>query len=230
MVPIVDLLNHSPRDTAGVEWGYDDLKHDMVLTAKRAHATGDELLQSYGALNNISAYRSYGFTQPASIEPVWAYSLWRHHAPLIFDEFLPGGGSFEILLESTKVSNTLHGLLHDVAKHGGNAAYFLRLVCASCRVRYEQDARLRPAIEAFGRARAKEPTSSAWWTELGSADTAMLEDDGVRIQMSEYLCLIVHLEAISYAAGQIPEDACILRAARMRAALKESLLKLQIGC
>jgi len=228
-VPVVDLLNHSPADTAGVQWGYDELRHDMVLTAKRAHATGEELLQSYGALNNIFAYRSYGFTQPPNIEPIWAYSLWRHQAPLIFDEFLPGGGTFEILLESTNVPSSLHGLLNDVAKHGGNAAYFLHLVCTSCRTRYEQEARLQPALEAFRSVRARAPTSSAWWTELDNSDSAMLDDDGVRLQMSEYLCLTVHLEAISYAAGEISEDKCILRAAPMRAALKESLLKLQAG-
>ncbi|CAE7473111.1 unnamed protein product [Symbiodinium natans] len=49
LVPVADLLNHSPTLTPGVLWAWDQEAQSMIITAVKAHRTGEELFTTYGA-------------------------------------------------------------------------------------------------------------------------------------------------------------------------------------
>eukprot|EP00439_Symbiodinium_sp_Y106_P013312 s2248_g1.t3 len=49
LVPVADLLNHSPTLTPGVLWAWDGEAQCMVITAVRAHRSGEELFTTYGS-------------------------------------------------------------------------------------------------------------------------------------------------------------------------------------
>eukprot|EP00434_Breviolum_minutum_P002051 symbB.v1.2.001813.t1/scaffold97.1/size333048/17 len=86
-------------------------------------------------------------------------------------------------------------VLNKVGKKGGNATEFLRLLCARSRWGYEQDERIRPALEALKRAREKDSGSHTWWEHIDEEHKDLVQQDAVRVIMSEYLCLTAHIEA-----------------------------------
>merc|ERR1712080_37579 len=131
---------------------------------------------------------------------------------------LPG----RVVLDSRNMDRSLCEALTAVTRNGKDATEFLRLVCAHCKQPYECDEPLRPALEALKRTRATDPTSHAWWTELAEADNTLMTKDWARIKMCEYLCLVVHLEAIGVLEGSLKEDQCLKATAHLQEILAEA--------
>jgi len=206
LVPFADLFNHDveiKNRKPGVVWGYDAEKRAMVVTASRAHEPGEELLDSYGPRSNVLLYRTYGFTSPPHLEPHWSFNIRADAVRQIYDVFLPPAKrDLVILLDSRQLDDTLVVALNTVTKHGEDAKGFLLLLCGRMKALYDANDRLKPAREALGRARAKDPASPAWWSELEDDASGLRDEDVLRILMCEYLCLVAHMDALAYLDGQ----------------------------
>lgn len=206
LVPFADLFNHDveiKNRKPGVVWGYDAEKRAMVVTASRAHEPGEELLDSYGPRSNVLLYRTYGFTSPPHLEPHWSFNIRADAVRQIYDVFLPPTKrDLVILLDSRQLDDTLVVALNTVTKHGEDAKGFLLLLCGRMKALYDANDRLKPAREALGRARAKDPASPAWWSELEDDASGLRDEDVLRILMCEYLCLVAHMDALAYLDGQ----------------------------
>ncbi|CAK0911954.1 unnamed protein product [Prorocentrum cordatum] len=169
LVPVVDLFNHSTT-SPGVSWRWDAEGQAMVVTADRAHCAGEELCCSYGPRSNVLLYRTYGFTHPPEQEPGWSHIVRRERMLPVYEVFLPSGWRDQIVLDTARLEDSLCRALNSAAANGRDAVAFLRLLCARSRWPYEESERLRPALQALARARARDPASSAWWSELEGAD------------------------------------------------------------
>lgn len=218
-VPVADLINHATGPMRGVVWRYDEDAQAHVLTAVRPHAAGEELFQSYGDHANTCLYRCYGFTQAPDLETKWTFSLWAELVPTLFAKFVPQGSPAyhaEIALSTAEVSDGLRDLLAEIAATGQNPAFFLRMVCAELMKPFQKDVKLLPALVAFRRVRAADPTSAEWWTGLAEADRGLLNSEPIRLQMSEYVCLTAVAETVSLAAGEAEDIKCLALAGLMR--------------
>merc|ERR1712151_141435 len=92
---------------------------------------------------------------------------------------------------------------------------------------YEQDAKLRPALDALAKVRDADRGSAAWWTEMSSESASFEEEQAMWVKMSEYLCLIAHIEALAVAAEKLPEAHCLVRSAGLRTNLASELQALR---
>lgn len=203
LVPVADLLNHSPTLTPGVLWSWDAKAEAMIVTAVRAHNAGEELFTTYGARSNMLLYRTYGFTLHPINEPSFTYIIRPHLVRPIMKIFLDDEDARPlILLETSHIDDSLCQVLNKVGKKGGNATEFLRLLCARSRWGYEQNENIRPALEALKRAREVDPGSHAWWEHIDDKHKDLVQQDAVRVIMSEYLCLTAHMEAADAADGR----------------------------
>jgi len=203
LVPVADLLNHSPTLTPGVLWSWDAEAEAMIVRAVRAHNPGEELFTTYGARSNMLLYRTYGFTLHPINEPSFTYIIRPHLVRPIMKIFLDDEDARPlILLETSHIDDSLCQVLNKVGKKGGNATEFLRLLCARSRWGYEQDERIRPALEALKRAREKDSGSHTWWEHIDEEHKDLVQQDAVRVIMSEYLCLTAHIEAADAADGR----------------------------
>ena len=203
LVPVADLLNHSPTLTPGVLWSWDAEAEAMIVRAVRAHNPGEELFTTYGARSNMLLYRTYGFTLHPINEPSFTYIIRPHLVRPIMKIFLDDEDARPlILLETSHIDDSLCQVLNKVGKKGGNATEFLRLLCARSRWGYEQDERIRPALEALKRAREKDSGSHTWWEHVDEEHKDLVQQDAVRVIMSEYLCLTAHIEAADAADGR----------------------------
>jgi len=230
LVPVVDLFNHAQSPGQGASWRWDEQSQAMVVTAVRAHKAGEELFFSYGPRSNLLLYRTYGFTHPPEAEPVWSYIVRPGRVASVYDDFLPGKEPRpQLVLDSENLEASLCEALNAVTRAGRSAAEFLRALCSRCKSPYEEDSRLRPALEALQRARAKDPTSRAWWSELREADRPMAAEDGVRVKMCEYLCLVAHLEALGGGPESPGEGGHLRGTERLRESLGEALEILAAG-
>lgn len=226
--PIIDDFNHSTNP--GV-WYYQDSDGTMVAQASRAHQPGEELFDSYGDRPNPNLYCTYGFTVTPELEPSWSYEMSPVHVPDIYQMYLNDAERHQtrmLDLSSKSMTEALCDALNacndDIA-----AGSFLSLVCSRCQSMYHSNQQLQPALEALDRARAKQPRSSEWWTELAQEDLALATKDIVRVKMSEYLCLTAHLEAVACAEGWKSEDMCLERTAKLRQLIGSSLATLRAG-
>lgn len=206
LVPVADLLNHSPTLTPGVLWSWDAEAEAMIVTAVRAHSPGEELFTTYGARSNMLLYRTYGFTLHPKEEPSFTYIIRPHLVRPIMKIFMDDEEARPlILLETSHIDDSLCQVLNKVARKGSDAIEFLRLLCARSRWSYEQDDRIRPALDALARARDADPGSHAWWKHIDETHKELVQQDSVRVIMSEYLCLTAHLEAAD--AADASDDA-----------------------
>eukprot|EP00913_Durusdinium_trenchii_P000855 g796.t1 len=205
LVPVADLLNHSPTLTPGVLWSWDAEAEAMIVTAVRAHSPGEELFTTYGARSNMLLYRTYGFTLHPKEEPSFTYIIrphlasdsvfcWHrfdchctsHQVRPIMKIFMDDEEARPlILLETSHIDDSLCQVLNKVARKGSDAIEFLRLLCARSRWSYEQDDRIRPgkegcmpALDALARARDADPGSHAWWKHIDETHKELVQQDG----------------------------------------------------
>jgi len=224
LVPVVDLLNHAHGPSRGVVWRWDKDAQAMVVTATRKIMAGQELLCAYGPRSNLLLYRTYGFTHPPDLEPAWSYIVRPSCCASVYDEFLPGQAlAAQPVLDSNNLEASLCEVLNAVARGGRDAAEFLRSLCECCRQPYEEDEMLRPARESLRRVRARDPASAAWWSDLGEADQTMLAEEGVRVKMCEYLCLLAHVEALGCIVCGAEPERSFRGTERLRESLGEAL-------
>lgn len=114
----------------------------------------------------------------------------------------------------------------------------MRAVCNHFLEKYEADVFLQPALDALRCSRREQPTSSLWWKkedELVEAVHASINSDdpssrhfaenAMRVKMSEYLCLLAHIEALDLLAGVSQASACLDRASELSKLLAEALVE-----
>merc|ERR1719469_308198 len=190
----------------------------MVVRANRVHAAGEQMIISYGPRPNTLLLRTYGFTLHPSDEPSWNFAMQGPKPHELYSKYLPPHLSeLNLELDTRKMADSLIQALNEVTANGSDAAEFLREFCALCMKPYEADDSLRTPLQALTRARAKDETSGAWWSEMPSdalcesaADSYWLECC-VRVKMSEYLCLMAHVEFVDHARGRLASERCFAK-------------------
>mmetsp|Transcript_124616 Transcript_124616/g.363889 ORF Transcript_124616/g.363889 Transcript_124616/m.363889 type:complete len:588 (-) Transcript_124616:55-1818(-) len=209
LVPLVEFFNHSPDPGADQDW--DDEADAVVVRARRAHVVGEEVLISYAPLSNPLLFRTYGFTVLPEAEPSWTCTFLESEALQAADPELSDqiASMPNVHIDASQVTDTLAAVLAAFANSGHDGASFLRGLCCSKVARYEQEVGLRAVLGALASARAKARSNAAWWSELPAESIPTANADVVRVQMSEYLCLVAHLEALDLLAGRISEDECL---------------------
>ncbi|CAJ1372161.1 unnamed protein product [Effrenium voratum] len=224
LVPVADLLNHSPTLTPGVLWGWDAEAQAMIITAVRAHSPGEELLTTYGARSNMLVYRTYGFTLHPKNEPSFTYIIRPHLVRPVLKIFMDNEEARPLmLLETSHIDDSLCQILNQVTKKGRDATEFLRLLCARSRWAYDQDERIRPCLRALAKAREEQPGSHDWWSHMEEEHKDLVNQDVVRVIMSEYLCLTAHLEAVDYADEHRADSECLSGCQAWRKSLAKAL-------
>jgi len=224
LVPVADLLNHSPTLTPGVLWAWDGEAQCMVITAVRAHRSGEELFTTYGSRSNMLLYRTYGFTLHPKEEPSFTYIIRPHIVRPVMKVFWGHEEAKPLmLLESSHIDDSLCKVLNSVAKRGKDATEFLRLICARSRWPYERQEQLRPLLDALARARQIDPAAHNWWAYVNPEHQHCIEQDSFRVIMSEYLCLTAHLEVVDFADGRISEAQCLRCCQTWRLSLAKAL-------
>jgi len=98
---------------------------------------------------------------------------------------------------------------------------------------------MKLALDALQQARAKDPSSAAWWSELAQKDVhwcssgknklASWAEKALRVKMSEYLCLTTYLEILDVAAETLSEERCLSGASPIRNRLLDALLMWRKG-
>jgi len=143
-------------------------------------------------------------------------------------------------LEIRRVDDTTRIALQACDQNGHDPVEFLRALCTHFRAQYEADEPLQPALNALRRARALDPSSSAWWRygeeaavqafcsamPSGSAGSRADRDfaqNALRVKMSEYLCLVAHIEAMDLISGAAQAESCLDRASELRRPLLKAL-------
>lgn len=228
LIPLGDLFNHMPEP--GVNWAWDSNEDAMVYTACRPHAPGEEVFISYGSTCNVKLYQGYAFTLPPELETSWVIELRPERVNLINEVYLPESQWQQLInLDSKQLDDSLCIALNEVANNGQSPAEYLSLICVRCKAAYDAEPLMRPALEALKRARARRVGSSSWWQELESEHRSYASSVGMRVKMSEYLCLVAHLEAGSVWAGSIEQDQCLESAANLRSLIAQALQVLSEG-
>jgi len=216
LIPLIEFFNHCPGPGADQEW--DDEADAVVVRARRAHAAGEEVFISYAPLSNPILFRTYGFTVPPEVEPTWTCTFVETEvlqaAPPELADHLAALPNLHI--EASVVTDTLATVLAVCANHGHNGTEFLHRLCASKAARYEGRSDLGPALASLRQVRAKVRSDAAWWVEQSAGSAHDRGPDALRVQMSEYLCLTAHLEALDFLAGCLSEDQCLQRAEGLR--------------
>ncbi|CAK9058231.1 unnamed protein product [Durusdinium trenchii] len=214
LVPVADLLNHSPTLTPGVLWSWDAEAEAMIVTAVRV---GSPFVLSVQfppivLVKNYLPPMEPGPTCCSTELMVLRFTRRRnqvlrdHQVRPIMKIFMDDEEARPlILLETSHIDDSLCQVLNKVARKGSDAIEFLRLLCARSRWSYEQDDRIRPALDALARARDADPGSHAWWKHIDETHKELVQQDSVRVIMSEYLCLTAHLEAAD--AADASDDA-----------------------
>jgi len=157
-----------------------------------------------------------------------AYGLRPELVPSIYEVFLPENlRALPIVLDAKHLESSLCQALNACAKLGQKPAEMLRLICLKCRAPYLTDSRLQPALEALACAREADATSHSWWEHLQGPDQSLEDDVGIRLKMSEYLCLTTHLEALALLEGRQTEDQCFAFSLRFTRVLVDALTLLR---
>jgi hypothetical protein len=236
-VPVADMFNHS--SDANCDYELDVIGGDFVVSVNRDVAAGEELFISYGReKSNVRLFRTYGFTVDPRTEPSWSFRVWPRLAQEVYAQFLPASDQLQVLdLETRRVHETTRGVLQACTSHGKDPSDFLRTVCNHFRRMYEADALLQPALLALRDCRSQQPKEFSWWTAeeetlkafLASLcsdridDARLFAEDAMRVKMSEYLCLLAHIEALDILAGSAQAASCFDHSCGLSTALAEAL-------
>mmetsp|Transcript_92185 Transcript_92185/g.192756 ORF Transcript_92185/g.192756 Transcript_92185/m.192756 type:complete len:749 (+) Transcript_92185:39-2285(+) len=231
MVPINDCFNHT--GDPGVIWSWDDTTGDMVMTAISDHSPGEELLISYGRRSNVLLYRTYGFTLPVEMEPDWTFfSRGSGTSDDPFTKYLPADlSTFCVHLEAKLVQGSLLKVLNQCQnKKEGAPEDFLEELCRKSLKRYEEQDNLQKAVDALRKAREVQPTSHDWWQYCENLEVGNISEiNALRVKMSEYLCLVAHLEIVQVFKGLKEEEQCLALAAPVRKVLLDGFRILKTG-
>lgn len=243
LVPILDFGNHcDARPGMRVSW---DLAEDvMVVKAIRAHAAGEELYITYGRHSNPVLFRTYGFVGLPEEEPTWTYACLATDFGDLSSGALAGHLAVrfpslaEVHLDASELTPTAVTVLDACTDARCDILDVLRTFCRRVAERYEKDAALREPIVALRRERELRPASAAWWDhmplhrasgECAGDWKAELAATSVRVKMSEYLCLLAHIEAADFLSGDLDEERCLAGAAGLRQALAERACAGRLG-
>merc|ERR1711957_1147923 len=82
-------------------------------------------------------------------------------------------------------------------------------LCVGCLEPYKRDPMLVPALAALARERSLRSQSGAWWSQEIAPCADEWHEACVRLKMSEFLCLVAHLEAVESFRGERSEDLCL---------------------
>eukprot|EP00929_Paragymnodinium_shiwhaense_P013138 TRINITY_DN121001_c0_g1_i1.p1 TRINITY_DN121001_c0_g1~~TRINITY_DN121001_c0_g1_i1.p1 ORF type:complete len:763 (-),score=133.50 TRINITY_DN121001_c0_g1_i1:67-2355(-) len=233
LVPATDLCNHHPG--AGTVWDWDADRDAHVVRAIREHQPGEEVKLSYGNIANVYLFRTYGFTLPPSEEPGWAFLIQEDLPQELIDKYLPA--NFEkaaMRLDTAAVQQSLVTAFNACADKGSDPAEFLREICewGMSRYRGQLEEPLASAIEVLKRRRQSDPQSAAWWEDEAALqclkEATALEpsfaphwaEAALRVKMSEYLCLVAHIEVYDVYRGKLAPE----RSLGQAQALRETLL------
>jgi len=232
LVPLVDFCNHAPQPSANQEW--DVCEDTMVLRALRSHAAGEEVLISYGELSNPLLFSTFGFTMMPESEPSWSFTCGAEELRHFCCGDLTTGGLelaglaeplkkhleplCELQLDTDKLTTSLQEGLAACVLGGADPAFILHRFCTKKAELYGEDPSLAPALSALQRNRTVNSTVASWWDYEETIDNA--EIAGIRVKMSEYLCLTAHIEALDLFAGKLREDQCLDKSANLRQYLR----------
>merc|ERR1712129_258979 len=190
-----------------------------VIRSLRAHTAGEEVSICYANLSNPLLFRTYGFTLPPEQEPSWTCTLPVVDVVQVANAELAGllRALPNVHLDAATVTDTLAAALEACRNAESDGAVFLHDVCTRKAKTFEDDLALRVALAALTRAQKRAQADGslrqpwAWWAELVSEPAAALEeqtsyvdsikDEAIRVKMSEYLCLLSHLEALHQVGG-----------------------------
>lgn len=223
LCPVVDLMNHSNDPGAVVAW--DPKTDSSIVRTLRAHSAGEEIFITYEALSNPLLLRQYGFTLPPEMEPAWTFAS---KVRQLHKRGVPGPWEMMIgrvtLLEfhSGYITDSLGTAFQACLVQGLSPEVFLRSFLEQKIAQYEKDELLQPALRALQRKRDSDVTSVAWWTEPIQVPYETNDEAGVRVKMSEYLCLTAHLQALDHAAGKLPQERCLASTVALRTAMRDA--------
>lgn len=224
LVPIADLLNHANLELANARWEWQADRKEYVIKTTRRIEAGEEILHSYGARSNTLLFRTYGFTQPPSIEPSWSFQMRPEMVFPIYDYFMPlEERGKPVLFDATTFEDSLVSAMNAVAANKQNCIEFVKFCCIRCREAYLEDPLLEIPRQALCTAREADPTSAAWWNYLPAGQEALLDDEAIRIKMSEFLCLEANIEAVNFAEGVVTDDQCFAMSRHYRSIFKDGV-------
>lgn len=218
-----DLFNHSPEPGAKGDW--DDARDLVVIKACRAHEAGEEVCIQYGDLSNPLLFRTYGFTLSPSLEPSWTCTFSDAEVIAACKRITQrcAAGAEELVgvlgqsdldnlhLNSSQVSNTLAALVEVCAGVGGDVVALLRELC-SCRMAALEACKGFPLLQSALAALGHVDT-----TPITSKSDDIVYESPLLVQLSEYMCVLAHLEALKQVSGShsatcphpsLPEWAC----------------------
>jgi len=231
LVPVTDLFNHTSSPSAVWEWQEERDAH--VLVSKQVHEPGEEILISYGKRSNNCLFRTYGFTLPPSLEPVWTYTLNVNDPWGIHRKYLPEHQSGLVIeLDSGVCKDSLITAINGCLEARTKPYDFVRDLCRIPMGLFEKDPRLKRPMIALRKVREVNPTSAAWWTiddalqvsvDEGSSLPSRWHESAIHLKMSEYLCLLAHFEALECLEGTKLPEHCLEAATAMREILVKGL-------
>lgn len=235
-VPIADMFNHSSDPNSTYE--FDISSGDLSVRVNRDVAVGDELFITYGReKSNVRLFRTYGFTMAPAVEPSWSFRVWPTMTTEVYERFLPERVHGKVLdLEAKRVDSTTKLAMQAAADHGADASDFLRAVCDHFQGQYEADSALRPALEELRQVREHQPGCACWWTSeeklvealhssmnSSSSSSKLFAQNALRVKMSEYLCLLAHIEALDILSGASQANKCLDKSVELSELLGQTL-------
>lgn len=225
LVPIADNFNHANADRACACWEWNANRQSLIVKTERRIEAGEEIFESYGPRSNTLLLRTYGFTQPPSIEPSWSFCMRPEMVRSIYDVFMPPdeGSKHQIIFDARSMEDSLVAAMNMVAANKQNSTEFVKLCCVRCREPYLTDPKLEIPRKALADARAADPTRSDWWNCLPAGQEALQDDEGIRIKMSEFLCLEANIEAANYTEGKLTDDQCFAMSKNFREIFKDGI-------
>jgi len=224
VVPVADLFNHRNQDISSASWEWNANRQALIVKAERRIEVGEEICESYGPRSNTLLLRTYGFTQSPEIEPSWSFCMRPEQVRSIFDVFMPQElRAHQIIFDAKHVEDSLVTAMNAAAANKQNASEFVKLCCVRCRENYLADPKLHIPIEALHLARAADRTSGAWWDFLPAGQESLKDDEGIRIKMSEFLCLETQIEAVKFAEGKVDHDQCFAMGLSFRKIFKDAV-------
>lgn len=226
VVPIAEYLNHDTDEFANCFWKWNDEHDTLEVTAQKNISEGTELTQSYGLRSNAQLLATYGFTITPIKEPIYTWRIWTHlmREWETNDVFLQGLGvdvrlmtlKRDLKKNDQEKADTLIGLKKivtaaTVGKRGDPSTVVREVIDHYVGI-YEGDKALEPHIARLRRNRERDPKEFVWWREPDDPqDTDVTAgggfgNDGQRVAVGEYLCLLAHQEMLALRRGDKKPD------------------------
>lgn len=220
LVPVIDFFNHSTDPVADMDW--DDGIDAVIVRAKRRLCSGEEVFITYGTLSNALLYRTYGFTLGPQVETCHTYTFETSVLQEMIDKKSIVAEVAEVLIalpnlhiDSSCVTESLVAFLKACADGHVDAGALLYELC-SCRAKlYEQDVSMKVAMNALKQVRRSDRSSMAWWTQMSLSQITAGLRNFLYVKMSEYTCLVTHLEALDFVAGKLLEEEVMFQATEL---------------